>query len=165
VGSHNHDHNLRSAFLHLVGDAFTSLGVMLSGLIIYLWHWYYADAIISILVALWIGRAAYAIVKSAVHVLMEGTPEDLEYTEVEQAMLAIPGVRGVHDLHVWSLSSNDLALSAHVEIEDAALSEANSLLVAVKQMLERNFAIIHATLELESFGGACAGSTCAIVSV
>jgi cobalt-zinc-cadmium efflux system protein len=160
--SHHHDLNLRSAFLHLVGDAFTSLGVMLSGLVVYLWHWNYADAIVSILVSLWIGRAAFAIVRSTVNVLMEGAPEGVEFTLVEKAVSAMPGVKGVHDLHVWSISSNDLALSAHVEVDDAALSETTALMTAVKDMLGREFGVGHVTLELEIEGGECAGSTCAL---
>ena len=83
--SHGHDLNMRSAFLHLVGDAFTSLGVMLSGLIVYLSGWNYADAIVSVLVSLWIGREAFAIVKSTVNVLMEGTPEGVDFAELERA--------------------------------------------------------------------------------
>jgi cobalt-zinc-cadmium efflux system protein len=160
--SHGHDLNMRSAFLHLVGDAFTSLGVMASGLVVYLWGWNYADAIISILVSLWIGREAFAIVKSTVHVLMEGTPEGVECSAVEKAVTAVPGVKGLHDLHIWSLSSNDLALSAHVEVGDAAVSEATILLAAVKDLLAREFGIGHATLELETEEGECAGSTCAV---
>jgi cobalt-zinc-cadmium efflux system protein len=158
--SHHADLNLRSAFLHLVGDAFTSLGVMLSGLIVYLSGWNYADAIVSILVSLWIGREAFAIVKKAVNVLMEGTPEGVEFAEVERAMLAISGVRGVHDLHIWSISSSDLALSAHIEADDTALSETGRLLTAVKDALAREFGVGHVTLELEPAGGECAGSSC-----
>jgi cobalt-zinc-cadmium efflux system protein len=161
--SHHHDLNLRSAFLHLVGDAFTSLGVMLSGLIVYLFGWNYADAIVSILVSLWIGREAFAIAKSTVNVLMEGTPEGVEFAEVERAMLAISGVRGVHDLHIWSISSSDLALSAHIEADDTALSETSGLLAAVKDMLAREFSVGHVTLELESVGGECAGSSCKLL--
>ena len=160
--AHHHDLNLRSAFLHLIGDAATSFGVMLSGLIIYFADWYYADAIVSILVSLWIGREAFTIVRSTVNVLMEGTPEGLELAEVEHAMLAVPGVRGIHDLHIWSISSNDQALSAHVEAEDTALSETGALLTAVKDMLARDFAVGHVTLELETVGGECAGSSCDI---
>jgi cobalt-zinc-cadmium efflux system protein len=160
--SHSHDLNMRSAFLHLVGDAFTSLGVMASGLIVYLWGWNYADAIISILVSLWIGREAFAIVKSTVHVLMEGTPEGIEYHTVEKAVTAVPGIKGIHDLHIWSLSSNDIALSAHVEVDDATLSEHTALLAAVKDLLGHEFGIGHATLELETEDGECAGSTCAV---
>lgn len=158
--SHNHDLNLRSAFLHLVGDAFTSLGVMLSGLIVYFLDWNYADAIISIVVSLWIGREAFAIVRSTVNVLMEGTPEGVDFAEVETAVLAVPGVRGVHDLHIWSISSSDLALSAHVEAEDTTLSDIGTLLADVKNMLAREFRVGHVTLELETAGGECAGSSC-----
>ena len=146
-----------------MGDAFTSLGVMLSGLVVYLSGWNYADAIVSILVSLWIGREAFAIAKSAVNVLMEGTPEGLEYADVERAMLAISGVRGVHDLHIWSISSSDLALSAHIEADDTALSETSGLLAAVKDMLAREFSVGHVTLELEPVGGECAGSSCKLV--
>jgi cobalt-zinc-cadmium efflux system protein len=161
--SHHHNLNLRSAFLHLVGDAFTSLGVMLSGLIVYLLGWNYADAIVSILVSLWIGREAFTIVRSTVNVLMEGTPEGVEFTDVEKAMLEVPGVRGVHDLHIWSISSSDLALSAHVEADDTTLSETGALLAAVKEMLAHNFGVGHVTLELETVGGECAGSSCELV--
>jgi cobalt-zinc-cadmium efflux system protein len=158
--SHHGDLNLRSAFLHLVGDAATSFGVMLSGLVIWLWDWNYADAIVSILVSLWIGREAFSIVRSTVNVLMEGTPEGVEYAEVERAMLGVSGVRGVHDLHIWSISSSALALSAHVEAEDAALSETGALVAAVKGMLARDFGVGHVTIELEPVGGECAGSSC-----
>jgi cobalt-zinc-cadmium efflux system protein len=163
--SHGGDLNLRSAFLHLVGDAFTSLGVMLSGLIVYFSGWNYADPIVSVLVSLWIGREAFVIVKSTVNVLMEGTPEGVDFAEVEKAVLAVPGVRGVHDLHIWAISSSDLALSAHVEAEDTALSEAGDLLAAAKDVLARDFGIGHVTLELEPAGGECAGSSCDLVPV
>lgn len=158
--SHLHDLNLRAAFLHLIGDALTSLAVILSGIVVYVWGWEYADPIVSIVVSLWIGRAAFAIVKSAVNVLMEGTPEGLEFADVEEAILRVPGVIAVHDLHIWSISSNDLALSTHLVLADTALSETGSVLTAVKEMLAHDFRVGHATLELESEGVECAGSTC-----
>lgn len=160
--SHGHDLNLRSAFLHLVGDAVTSLAVMLSGVVLYFWDWNYADAIVSVLVSLWIGREAVRIIRSTVNVLMEGTPEGVEFAAVQQAVLGIPGVHGVHDLHVWSISSKDMALSAHVEVEDAAVSEAGVIVGAVKAMLAGTFGVGHVTLELETAGGECAGSSCAL---
>jgi cobalt-zinc-cadmium efflux system protein len=97
-----------------------------------------------------------------VNVLMEGTPEGVEYAAVEEAVAAVPGVKGIHDLHIWSLSSNDLALSAHVEIDDATVSETTTLLATVKELLAHEFGIGHATLELETEDGECAGSTCAV---
>jgi cobalt-zinc-cadmium efflux system protein len=156
--SHGHDLNMRSAFLHLVGDAATSFGVMISGLIIYLWQWNYADAVVSILVSLWIGREAIEIVRSTVNVLMEGTPKGLEFADVEQAMLSAPGVKGVHDLHIWSISSSDLALSAHVQLEDTALSQSVALIASLKRMLDDRFGVDHVTLELEAEGSECTGS-------
>lgn len=158
--SHHHDLNLRSAFLHLVGDAATSLGVMVGGVVVYLWDWNYADAIVSILVSLWIGREAFLIVRRTVNVLMEATPEGIELASVEKAMLATSGVKGVHDLHIWSISSTDLALSAHVQVDDAALSQAAALAAELKRLLARDFGIGHATLEFETADGQCAGSIC-----
>ncbi len=163
--SHGGNLNLRSAFLHLLGDAATSFGVMLSGLIVYLTGWSYADAIVSIIVSLWIGREAVVIIRKTVNVLMEGTPESVEFGDVDQAMLAVPGVKGVHDLHIWSISSSDLALSAHVVVEDAALSELGSLMTSVKDMLARDFSVGHVTIEMEDEGGQCAGSSCDVVPV
>ena len=161
--SHGGDLNLRSAFLHLLGDAVTSLGVMLSGLVVYLTGWNYADAIVSILVSIWIAREAVVIVKKTVNVLMEGTPEGVEFADVDKAILAAPGVRGVHDLHIWSISSSDLALSAHVVVEDAALSELGTLMTGLKDMLAQDFSVGHVTIELEDEGGLCAGSSCDMV--
>ena len=131
---------------------------MLSGLIVYLSGWNYADPIVSILVSIWIGREAVMIVRKTVNVLMEGTPEGVEFEEVDQAMLAIPGVKGVHDLHIWSISSSDLALSAHVVVEDAALSETGEIINGLKDMLAREFSVGHVTVELEDEGGQCAGA-------
>jgi cobalt-zinc-cadmium efflux system protein len=161
--SHGHDLNLRSAFLHLVGDAVTSLGVMLSGVIVYLTGWSYADAIVSILVSLWIGREAVVIVRKTVNVLMEGTPEGVELADVERAMRAVPGAKGVHDLHIWSISSSDLALSAHVVVADAALSDLAGIMTNLKDTLARDFGVGHVTIELEDEAGQCAGSSCDLI--
>jgi cobalt-zinc-cadmium efflux system protein len=134
---------------------------MLSGLIVYLSGWNYADAIVSILVSLWIAREAVVIVKKTVDVLMEGTPEGVEFGEVDGAMLALPGVKGVHDLHIWSISSSDLALSAHVVVETPPLQLGD--ISSLKDVLARDFSVGHVTIELENEGGQCAGSSCDIV--
>jgi len=163
--AHGSDLNLRSAFLHLVGDAATSFGVMISGIIVYLTGWSYADAIVSVLVSLWIGKEAVTIVRKTVNVLMEGTPEGVEVADVQQAMLSTAGVKGVHDLHIWSISSTDLALSAHVEVADAALSELGAVMTELKEVLARQFGVGHATIELEDEAGRCAGSSCDLAPV
>lgn len=162
--SHLQDLNLRAAFLHLVGDAMTSIAVIISGAIVYFWGWSYADPAVSILVSLWIVRAAFGIIRSAVNVLMEGTPEGIELDQVEQAILSVPGVASLHDLHLWSISSTEYAMSAHVELADTALSEIGTVLTAVKEKLAHDFGIGHATLEAESTGSECAGGTCDLVA-
>jgi cobalt-zinc-cadmium efflux system protein len=91
---------------------------------------------------------------------MEGTPEGVEVAAVRVAVTAIPGVKGIHDLHIWSISSSDLALSAHLEVDEAALAEGTNLAASVKDMLARDFGIGHVTLELEREGEECSGSTC-----
>jgi len=161
--SHGHDLNLRAAFLHLVGDAATSFGVMLSGVLVYLTDWSYADPLVSILVSVWIIHQAVRSIRSTVNVLMEGTPEGVVFAHVERAIAAVPQVQGVHDLHIWAISSADLALSAHLEVAETALAEPATLLTAVKQMLAQEFGIGHVTLEIEIAGGECAGSTCVLI--
>jgi cobalt-zinc-cadmium efflux system protein len=84
---------------------------------------------------------------------------------VDQAILAVPGVKGVHDLHVWSISSSDLALSAHVVVADASLSELGAVMTGLKDMLARQFGVGHVTVELEDEGGQCAGSSCDLAPV
>jgi len=161
--SHGQDLNLRAAFLHLVGDAATSFGVMLSGVVVYVSDWSYADPLVSILVSLWITRQAVRIIRATVNVLMEGTPEGIEFKEVDASLRGFAQVQGVHDLHIWAISSTDLALSAHVEVADTTLEESAALLTGLKQMLAQNFGIGHATLEVEPAGAECTGSTCILV--
>ena len=98
------------------------------------------------------------------NVLMEGTPGGLELAAEERAITGVPGVMRVHDLHIWSISSSDLALSAHIEADDTALSEANALLVSLKEMLWSEFGVGHVTLELECLGGSCARGVCTLAS-
>lgn len=154
--------NVRSAFFHLLSDAFTSLSVVIGGLFVYLLSWYWVDSALSIALSLWMAWQAWGILKSSVNVLMEGTPESLSVSQIDQALREVPGVRGVHDLHVWAIASEDFALSAHVEIDDTQVSEVGGFLAGIKQMLQDRFEIGHATLEVELSGGLCAGSACVL---
>ena len=161
--SHGGDLNLRSAFLHLVGDAVTSLGVMLSGLIVYLTGWSYADPIVSILVSLWIAPGGGRDRQKDGERAHGGDTGGRRVRRRRPGDARHPGVKGVHDLHIWSISSSDLALSAHVVVEDAALSELGDIKTRLKDMLAREFSVGHVTIELEDEGGQCAGSSCDIV--
>lgn len=145
------DLNMRSALLHMAGDAVASLGVAIAGLVILLtgrFEW--LDPAVSIAIAVLIAIEAYRLVLQAADVLLESTPRDLKVTELSTAIIGVAGVDEVHDLHVWSLSSEVRALSAHLVLAGhPTLEEAQVVGERVKRKIGPSFSIAHATLELE----------------
>ena len=156
------DLNARSAFLHLVADAVTSLGVVVGGFVVWAFHFNAADALVSIGLSAWMVKEAWGIAKSSLHILFEGTPEGLDFWEISEAIKAVEGVNGVHALHVWAISSKEFALSAHIEVDDERLSDLTQIVRRVKEMLLSSFEIGHPTLEVECDFGGCAGGVCAL---
>ncbi|WP_034644407.1 cation diffusion facilitator family transporter, partial [Bacillus manliponensis] len=110
--------NLRSAYLHVLGDALGSVGAIVAGILMLLFNWYVADPIISVLVSLLILKSAWGVIKHSVHILMEGTPPTINQAEVKAVLEEIDGVIDVHDLHIWTITSGLDSLSCHVLIED-----------------------------------------------
>ena len=155
-----HDLNTRAAFLHLVADAVTSLGVLLGGVVMLLTGWGAVDAVVSILLALWMIRESFIIVRASTDILLESVPEGLDILQIEQMILAEAEIDGVHDLHVWSLSSTEFALSAHVTTSCEDLETLGHSLASVKEELRAHFGIGHSTLELECAEAGCAGGVC-----
>lgn len=141
--------NVRAALIHVLGDIAASAGVILSGLVIIAWHAYFADALLSFFIAALIGYGAWQIVRDTILILMEGTPTGVELQRLRSAMLEVPGVLDVHDLHVWSLSDGFRLLSAHVRVPDQSLADTVHLVTDVKAVLHRRFHIEHATIEVE----------------
>lgn len=144
------DINLRSAFLHMLGDALVSLAVVLAGAAMVYTGWAWPDPVAGILVGVFILAGAWRIVREAVNVLMEGAPRELDVGEVSAAIAGIPGVQGVHHLHIWCLSSDLTALSCHVVVEDQPVSLGGLLLGRIQQELRDRFGISHVTIQLES---------------
>jgi cobalt-zinc-cadmium efflux system protein len=147
-----HDHedlNVRSAFLHVLGDALASVGVIIAGLVIVLTGWTLVDPLISIFIGIIILVGSGNVLRKAVHILVEGVPHGLTATEVAQTMGDVPGVSEVHDLHVWTLSPGYVALSAHVVLDDQSLSEAQAIMGELKEALSRTFGIEHTTIQFE----------------
>jgi cobalt-zinc-cadmium efflux system protein len=145
------DLNMRSALLHMVSDALASLGVAVAGVVILVTgRFFWLDPIVSLAIGVLISREAWSLVRHAVDVLLESTPAGLDLGALRLAAESVDGVAEVHDLHVWSLSSEVRALSAHVVVAGhPTLEEAQAVGVAVKGAISRPFAIAHATLELE----------------
>jgi len=146
------DLNQRSAFWHLAGDAFTTLGAFAAGIGIWLTGWLWLDPLASILIAVVIVWTVVGIVREALDILLEATPRDVDVNALVTAMSNVRGVRGVHDLHVWSLTQNLRALSAHLVTDDVTISEGARVQRQINALLHEQYGIAHATLQLECSG-------------
>ncbi|HKW07186.1 MAG TPA: cation diffusion facilitator family transporter [Candidatus Dormibacteraeota bacterium] len=142
--------NLRAALLHVTGDVAASAGVVVAGIVILLTGWLYIDPILSIAIASLIAYDAWGIVRETVNLLMEGTPPEIDVVAVSKQITRTPKVAGVHDLHVWALSSEQLALSCHVVVDDISLADAEHVVRDLEHRLCDAFAIGHTTIQVES---------------
>jgi len=156
---HDHDDiNARAAFLHVVGDALSSVGVIVAGALIIFTRWYWLDPLAGILIAVIILRGAFGVLKEAVHILNEGAPDNADSEKVAARIAAIEGVRGVHDVHVWALEPGFRLLSAHIVLDDQPLSGTGAVMERIKTMLSAEFHIDHTTIQFECGNcGQCAG--------
>ncbi|HSD85573.1 MAG TPA: cation diffusion facilitator family transporter [Anaerolineae bacterium] len=148
----DHDLNQRSAFIHLAGDALSTLGALVAGILIMLTGWTILDPLVSILIGLLIVWNAWLIIRESVEILLEGTPRDIDIEAMVNDMQLIAGVRGVHDLHVWSITQNMRALSAHVLVDDEPISVGAGIQRQINDVLLSRYNIAHATLQLECVG-------------
>jgi cobalt-zinc-cadmium efflux system protein len=145
----DHDLNLRSAFVHLMGDVLSTIGAVLAGIGIALTGWESLDPIVSLLIGVLIAWNAWTIIRESVSILLEGTPRDVDVAAMLDDIRAIDGVRGVHDLHVWSISQNLRSLSAHILTEDISISAGAHIQQQVNQLVCEKYGIGHAALQLE----------------
>lgn len=143
--------NLRAALLHVMVDALGSVGVLVSALVVRVTGFDRADVVAAVLIALLVIPQALALIRNAGAVLLELVPSDVDTRRVEEWMVARPGVRGIHDLHVWSIHGSDVVLTAHVTVdEDLDFSDACSILCDMEDGLAEEFGVGHATLQLET---------------
>ena len=151
-GLHGHAHNdlnVRSAFLHVLGDAAASVGVIVGAILMHYTGWYQADPLLSIAIGLLILVGAGRVLREAVHILMEGVPRGMSVEQVAATIRTIEGVADVHHLNVWSVCSHIFALSAHVEIIPGFEGERSHLLHEIEHELEHEFHITHTTIQLD----------------
>ena len=140
--------NVRAAYFEVLGDALSSVGVVTAAALVVVTGWTLADPLVSGAIALVIVPRTWRLLKQAVNVLLEGTPAHLNLREIEDAMCSVAGVRRVHDLHVWTLTSEREAMSAHVVVDDVRDSE--RLLETLHAVLHARFGIDHTTIQLET---------------
>jgi cobalt-zinc-cadmium efflux system protein len=141
--------NTRSAFLHILSDTLSSVGVIVGGVVITLTGLYVVDALLSVGIAVIILVGAYRVSREAVSILLESTPKNIPLPAVREAMQAVGGVQGVHDIHVWTITSGLYSLSAHVMVTEHECSSSRSILTGVNEVLRARFGITHTTLQIE----------------
>lgn len=147
---HSHDDlNVRSAFLHVLGDAIASVGVIIGGLVMLFTGWYVVDALISVAIALIIGFGAVRVIRAAGHILLEGVPPHIDINQVVAKMRAVKGVSDVHHLHCWSICSHITSLSAHIDIEPEYRLRQGQIIGEIEAMLDHDYHITHTTLQCE----------------
>lgn len=143
--------NVRAALLHVLGDLAASIGVIAAGVVILLTGWLYADPIVSLGITALIAFSAIRIVLDTVNVLLEGVPSGIDLDEVRRTITSAPGVNSVHDLHVWSLSGEQMALSCHVVVSEELLAaESEHLIRQVEEAVCGKYGIGHTTIQVEA---------------
>jgi cobalt-zinc-cadmium efflux system protein len=147
-GDHEHDLNMRGAWLHVMGDTLGSVAAIAAGGLILGFGWMWADALGSLLISLIIIFSSWNLIRESVNVLLEGTPSHINLAAVEDAIICTEGVSEVHDLHVWTISSGIEALSAHVCHDERTVQP--ELLKALRSKLHEQFGIDHLTIQMET---------------
>jgi cobalt-zinc-cadmium efflux system protein len=153
--------NVRAAFLHVMGDMLGSVGVVVGGLVMLTTGNYLADPIISFFVGAIILLGAIDVLREGANILLEGVPRSINYQELKGSIENIEGVISVHDLHVWTISSANLALSAHVTVSNQSMHESKRILNDTCDLLRKRYHIHHATLQLEC--DCCIGLDCGCI--
>ena len=141
--------NVRGAFLHVVGDTLSSLAVIISSLIIILAGYNEIDPLVAALIGVLIIRSAYGLVRDSTNILLEATPKQFRLEKVAEAIRSVDGVKGVHDLHVWTITSGLYALSGHITVNSDTIGEGAAIVDRVAAKLKESFGIDHVTLQME----------------
>jgi cobalt-zinc-cadmium efflux system protein len=146
------DVNIRSVFLHMLGDTLSTAAVIAGGAAILFTGMAWIDPLLSIMIAGMILWSSVGIIRETLNILLEGTPRNLQLGDIREAMASVSGVLDVHDLHVWSLGSQSHALASHVTIAEMPMSECGDILTGIKCALRDRFHITHTTIQFEITG-------------
>ncbi len=157
-----HSLNVRGAFLHMLGDLFTSVAVLISGLILIFRPWYWLDPLFSLLIVVFILKNCWTVLKEAVNVLMNATPEQINLIQVQKNIEEMPDVCSAHYLHAWHSGSGSIAFSAHVVVGDQMLSRTEKMAETIREKLKHAFGIDHAILQFETLQCGNGGVLCEI---
>lgn len=141
--------NIKSAYVHIMSDALSSVGVIIAGWLILQYQFYIVDTILTLIIAGYILWQSYYMLRKTINILMESTPSEIQIDEVTLAMQQIAGVLDIHHLHVWRLDEDNILLESHVVIDEKDMNQMESIKSSLKQLLNTSFGIHHSTLEFE----------------
>ncbi len=150
VGVSKEDLNVRSAFVHMIGDTASSVGIILGAVIILNTGWTIIDPILSVLIGVVILIWAWNLARESLHILLEAVPRKVNVEKVKEEILKFKGVMEITDLHIWTITSNMYSLMAHIQVEDGRISERKILIGDINQMLNHKFDIVHTSLQFEA---------------
>ncbi|NLJ49425.1 MAG: cation transporter [Candidatus Atribacteria bacterium] len=150
--------NLKSTFLHIVIDTISSVIVIIGGLIIHYTGWFYIDPILSLIVITYVLKEGYTIFRDVIHILMQGTPTDIDLFQIKSRLESIPGVENIHHIHVWSLNENERFSEFHALINCQTFNEMDQLRDQINRVLSDEFQINHTTIQFE-------GEKCKITNI
>jgi len=143
--------NMKAAFLHNLSDGLSSIGVIIAGLLIFLYKIYWIDTLLTFLVAGFILWQAIKLLPNTIHLLMEGSPKDILPKDIKESIKKIVGIKDIHHIHIWHLDENRIAMEANVIVTANRLSEVEPIKEKIKNLLKNNFNIVHSTLEFEHY--------------
>lgn len=150
VGVSKEDLNVRSAFVHMIGDTASSVGIILGAVIILNTGWTIIDPILSVLIGVVILIWAWNLARESLHILLEAVPRKVNVEKVKEEIMKFKGVMEITDLHIWTITSNMYSLMAHIQVEDGRISERKILIGDINQMLNHKFDIVHTSLQFEA---------------
>lgn len=148
-GVGKNDINIRGAFLHMLGDTLSSVAVIIAGVIIYLTDWLVVDPAASVIISIMILIWSAGLIYESVHVLLESVPKGIRVDDVERLIKAVSGVKDVHDIHIWQITSGMYSMTCHVIVGDMNISDAQNILQQIQSTLDNRFHITHANIQLE----------------
>jgi cobalt-zinc-cadmium efflux system protein len=158
----SHDNlNVRSAFFHILADTLSSVGVIAGGIVIWMTDWYWVDSLIGVLIGGIVLRGAVDLILEAGEILLEAVPRDIDMAALRVEIERVAGVKGVHDIHIWTIASGRRALSAHVMTDDITTRQGQEIACRVRAVLAETFSITHTTLEMEC--DSCLSPSCEYV--
>ncbi|BAL80441.1 cation diffusion facilitator family transporter [Caldisericum exile] len=148
--SHAHNLNIRSAYLHLLSDALSSVAVVLGAIFMWIFRIYWIDPLLTVLIAIYMGYEAFEIVKESTLILLETTPSTIDLKEVEKSVCDVPGVVNIHHVHIWRLDDETTLLEAHVNVlPNTSVEETKNIRLKIEEILRKDFGIAHTNIQFE----------------